>query len=122
MILMRIVTPVAQDQVRRSASCQRFKPVLDVSTLVGEEPVLELRQIDNGPGRVCQELLGGCARLVGAGADGTEHRPVHVQADAAIDPAEDRGAGADFYVVGMSTDAEHGKALAWSGEPKMLHP
>src|SRR5258708_38972626 len=63
MILVRIVTPVTQDHIGRSASSQRLEPNLDVDSQIGKEPILERCQIDDSLVRICQKLLGGCVGL-----------------------------------------------------------
>jgi hypothetical protein len=82
------VAPVAQDDIGRCTLAQRLEPSLDLVALVGEETVLERRQIDDSSGRICQKLPGRRVRLVGARADGAEHRSVRIQTDASVDPAQ----------------------------------
>src|SRR5882757_8523637 len=122
MILMRIVARVAEDHVGRYASFQRLEPCFDVGSLVGEESVLELRQLDDRPRSICKVSFGGCTRLVGTPTTSAQHGPVNVQTHAAPDPAEDRCAGADFNVVRMSANAKNGQALARTCKFNELHP
>ena len=89
---------------------ERLEPRLDLGTLIGKEAILERRQIDGRRWpRLARNVRGGCMRLIGALARCAEHRPVHVETNAALDPAEDRCAGADLDVVGMRAKAEDGK-------------
>ena len=101
------VAPVAQDDIGRCTLARRLEPSLDLVALVGEETVLERRQIDDSSGRICQKLPGRRVRLVGARADGAEHRSVRIQTDASVDPAQNRRARSNLDVVRMSTDAKH---------------
>src|ERR1700722_17034347 len=122
MILMRIVARMAQDHVGRRAPFQPLEPGFDVGSLVREEAVLELCQLDDRPFRIGEKCLGGCTRLVGTWAVGAEHYPVDVQAHAAINPAEDGCAGADFDVIRMSTDTKNGQALTRTCKSNEPHP
>ena len=67
---------------------ERFEPNFDVGSLVRKEPVLELRQIDDGPCRIRQKCICGRTRLVGTWTIRSQHHPMHVQADSAINPAK----------------------------------
>jgi hypothetical protein len=49
MILMRIVAPVGQNHIGRRPLFQCLEPIFDVSSLVWEETVFELCQIDDRP-------------------------------------------------------------------------
>ena len=88
----------------------------------GKKPSLNSASSMTDRAASAKKCLGGCTCLVGAWTVGAKHRPVHVQAHAAIDPAEDGCAGADFDVVRMSADAKNGQALARTCKSKELHP
>jgi hypothetical protein len=112
------VAPVAQDDIGRCTLAQRLEPSLDLVALVGEETVLERRQIDDSSGRICQKLPGRRVRLVGARADGAEHRSVRIQTDASVDPAQNRRARSNLDVVRMSTDAKHERRSPGGASPR----
>ena len=57
-------------------------------------------------------MMTAAAAGVGAWTVCTEHRPVHVQADAAINPAENGCTSADVDVIRMRAGAKDRKAVA----------
>jgi hypothetical protein len=111
MILVRITVPVAQDDFGSNTRLELLEPALELGTLIGKEAVLERRQIDCRASGVREKVHGGCICLIRTLTRRTEHGPMHVEANAALDPAEDRRCGANLDIVGMRAEAEDGKRL-----------
>ena len=55
MVLMRIIAPVGEDQIRCDAQFQRFQTILQLCPLVGEESILEGRRFYIGTGCALEE-------------------------------------------------------------------
>src|SRR2546430_1610847 len=108
MILMCIVVPMTQDEIRRCASAQALKPFFYLSAAVRKEAVLKGREVDRRRAGVGQECLRRSARFLVARSGRAKNRPVHIQVDSPLDPSEDRCACTDLDVVGMRPDAKQG--------------
>src|SRR5207245_8122813 len=56
-ILMGVIVPVAHHHIWRHARFEVLEALLQFGTLVGEEAVAELAELDGGVGAAAQELL-----------------------------------------------------------------
>src|SRR5262249_37478700 len=87
MVLMRVVRTMGQNEVRLDPRLEVFDPSFDLAPLVGEKPVLELRELDLCGGRAGQTRGRRALRLDRTRAGGTQHAPMNVEPHAGRNPA-----------------------------------
>src|SRR5262245_43076715 len=118
---MRVVRSVGQDDIGLEPRLQLIDPGLYVCTLVREEPIAELGELDlaargSGQKRSCAELRPG-----GAAAGRTDHAPVAPKMNARGDPAENGPARTDLDIVGVRAQAKNRQAVAGARKREALH-
>src|SRR5262245_57630976 len=121
-ILMRIIAPMAEYHVGGHTLLQRLEPSLELGTVIRKKTIPEGRDIYSCADRVGEKRLGRCMRFLAAPTRGAEHGPVHLEAHAALNPAQDGRAGANLDVVRVGAETEHRKLLARSCQPQEPHP
>src|SRR5207245_1654678 len=98
-----------------------FEELLHLAAAVGEEAVLEARQLD-GPRRRPEERLGAAAGLRHSVAAAGQDDPLELQSRKVLDQAEHGPAAADLDVVGMGADGQYSGGTTRRGvEPEASH-
>ena len=75
---MGIIVPVAHHHICRHARFEILEPLLQFGTLIGEEAVAELAELDGEVGGAAQELLRGGTGLLSALANCADNDPMHL--------------------------------------------
>src|SRR5262245_26239206 len=122
MVLVRITAPMAEDDLGYDTRLERLEPRLDLGTLVREIAILEPGKVYRRAGGAGQKGRSRRVRLLSPLAGGAEHCPADVKEHTALDPSQNRCAGADLYVIGVSTDAENRQPLPRGSKAENSHP
>ncbi len=88
MVLMRIVAPMGKDHIGIDPLLQRLEPDLYLITLLGEEAVPKVHDLDGAIRRCPQKIIRGSPRFLASFLDTTEHAPMNVKANALIQPTQ----------------------------------
>jgi hypothetical protein len=112
MILMPIVQPVSDDNIRVDLSLQFFEIALHIGVLRWKKPIPEVCNDDLSRGRARKQCARTATRLCGSDPLRAEDNPSHVDCWHTRQPSENGSAAANLKVVAMRADAQQPQRLA----------
>ena len=121
MVLVRVVLPMGQHDVGRDAGAHAIEPGLDRLALIGEEAVLEARELDPAARGAGEERARRALGLGGARPGRAQHAPVDLEPHPRGEPAEEGAAGADLDVVRMRAKTQDRERGARPGQLERDH-
>src|SRR5579871_4858747 len=121
MILVRIVAPMAENDIGADPILQGFEPELDLFALLRKETIPEVHHLDLAICGGREKITGRSLRFVPAFAGAAEDAPPHVETNALGQPVQKGPSGADFDIVGVGSEAEHREPVTGTGDPQRLH-
>src|SRR5262249_53870374 len=111
MVLMGVVISVRQNQIRIEAVLQRLKPPLDLFPLSGKKSIFKRQHLDVTGLRALQKRFRRFARFPLSLAAPAQNTPKNIEFHPRRYPMQERGACADFDVVGMGAETQDGKPI-----------
>ena len=113
MVLMRVVSPMREDHIgidARASSASNHD--LIASPCSGKKPsrkaITSICVLAAAARKSAADALASCSRSPAA----AEHAPMNVEANAALDQAEKRRAGADLDIIRMGAQTQDGQPIA----------
>ena len=111
MILVRIIAAMRQNEVGIDPRLEALEPTFDLVALGGKKAIFELHNLDARARRGVEEVVGRLPRFLFSRADPAKHAPRHIKVVALCDPRQQRPAGANLYIVRMSSEAQNGLSV-----------
>src|SRR5215468_2272365 len=104
MILVRIVSPMCEDDVRIDALFQFLEPRLDGLSLLRKEAIPKSQGLKVRALCFAQQLLRRSLGFAPTLPNAAQNAPSHIEADTSRDQAEQGPARADLYIVRMRAE------------------
>src|SRR5271163_1502162 len=104
MILVSIIAPMGEDQVRISRPFEALELLLNPGEMSREEAVAVVSSYDPGGNRLAQKAPGTGPQLLFALAVRAEHGPSHVSRAVAVKQGQQCPAASDVHIVAMGPE------------------